>query len=145
MSAATTVVVSFLFFAAAYDLSEPYVAVNRYDTCLVQFGQAVCFGRNNWGQLGRGNNESIGDEASELELVLYPIDLGEDFIIKRLAGGSEGHHCREMHRNCNSLCLSHRAPLRCFGGQQMQVLWAEHLWYVSTIKCFKTSMMCDTR
>ena len=89
---ATVVLLSSLCIAtfAAYDLSEPQVAVNGYDTCFTQFGQSVCWGRNNGGQLGIGNTEDIGDEANEIGLALYPIDLGPDFIVKQLAGGSGG-------------------------------------------------------
>ena len=45
------------------------------------------------GQLGRGNTEHFGDDANDLLLPLNPIDFGDDFIVKQIAGGAYYHHC----------------------------------------------------
>merc|ERR1719385_310827 len=29
----------------------------RFHTCIIIYGQITCWGRNNWGQLGLGNND----------------------------------------------------------------------------------------
>ena len=58
------------------------------------------------GQLGRGDTVNIGDNATEINFHLLPIDLGTSFIVKQFAGGSNrGHHC----------AASIDGLLKCFG------------------------------
>ena len=59
----------------------------------------------NFGQLGTGDSESIGNDASSIAQALTPIDLGTGFILNIVAGGSEYHHC----------ALSVDARLKCWG------------------------------
>jgi len=91
--------------ATDYDLSEPQMAINRDDTCYVQYGQVVCWGANYAGQLGRGDTEDIGDDVGDLSLTLTPIDLGQNFILKQFVGGGQAHHC--------AVSVDNR--LKCFG------------------------------
>ena len=81
-----------LYFVASsqYDLSQPQIAINRYDTCFSQHGHVACWGFNAYGQLGRGDTEPF-DGINEI--VLDPIDLGDDFVVKLVSGGCDSHHC----------------------------------------------------
>ena len=90
---------------AEHDLTELQVAMNEADTCFGQFGQVVCFGANSKGQLGREDTDDIGKQAADLALTLTPIDFGEDFVVKFVAGGSCCHHC--------ALSVGHK--LKCWG------------------------------
>ena len=72
------------------DVSQPQVVTNKLSTCFIQYAQVACWGRNGNGQLGRGNTIDIGGSS---DLILYPIDLGDDFVIKQVAGGSGSHNC----------------------------------------------------
>ena len=50
-----------------------------HSTCaLLDDGALKCWGRNQWGQLGQGDEETRGDEPGEMGLSLLPIDLGKD-------------------------------------------------------------------
>jgi len=91
--------------ATDYDLSQPQMAVSGFDTCYVQYGQVVCWGDNQYGNLGRGDDENIGWNAGDLNLILTAIDLGPNFIVKQFAGGSVAHHC----------AVSIDGRLKCFG------------------------------
>ena len=79
--------------SAQFDMSQPQITVTRTDTCFCQHGQSACWGNNDKGQLGRGNTDSIGDESSHIGFILDAIDLGNDFVVKQVAGGSQSHHC----------------------------------------------------
>jgi len=91
--------------AVEYNLSEPQIAVCRVATCFAQYGQAVCWGRSDRGQLGRGDTEDIGDDAGDLDLTLNAIDLGPNFIVKQLEGSCGKHNC----------AVSVDGRLKCFG------------------------------
>jgi len=85
--------------------AAPRVLVDRFDTCIVQDGEVACMGRNNYGQLGLGHKDDIGDDADEAAgLTLFPIDLGDDFVAASVTSG-EGHHC--------AVSVDHR--LKCWG------------------------------
>ena len=59
-----------------------------YAACVLSTNASVvCFGRNNRGELGIGNTESIGNEDGEMGDSLVAVDLGSDFIPAQLAGG----------------------------------------------------------
>ena len=90
MAPTITTAISILFFVSVADpdFSEPQIVTNTFDTCLSQYGKVACWGRNHFGQLGRGSTDDLGDD-----FILCPIDLGDDFVVKQIAGGSEDHHC----------------------------------------------------
>ena len=87
------------------DLSLLQVVTNKAGTCINQSGQIACWGHNENGELGRNNTEAFGDKASDLTLILYPINLGDDFVVKQLAGGSKYHFC----------AVSEDGRLKCWG------------------------------
>ena len=89
----TSTLVAVLCLLVRADVSQPQVAISQYNTCLSQYGQVACFGANSGGQLGQGNTDEIGDKASDIALILSPIDLGDDFVVKQIAGGSQSHLC----------------------------------------------------
>ncbi len=72
------------------------MAVNQNSTCIRDSsGRVKCWGRNNWGQLGRGNATTYGDGAGEMAALPF-VDLGTDpatsnpYTATMLRGG--GHH-----------------------------------------------------
>ena len=92
-SALVAVLVAALCLLARADVSQAQVAISRHGTCFIQQNQVACWGDNQWGQLGVGNTDTIGDKASDIGLILYPIDLGDDFDMKQMAGGGKDHYC----------------------------------------------------
>ena len=90
---------------ASSDSHDAHVAVNYFDTCFSQYNQVACWGSNEYGQLGRGDTDDIKGKPRDLELILTPIDLGDDFVIKQIAGGAASHHC----------AVSVDARLKCWG------------------------------
>jgi len=85
--------------------SAVQVAAGREHTCvLLDNGDLKCFGRSNFGQLGYGNENSLGDEAGEMGDALPAVDLGSGrSAVKVAAGGS--HTC----------VLLDNGDLKCFG------------------------------
>ena len=67
--------------------------------CYTRYGQAACFGRNTFGQLGRGDTLHIGDEPGEMAN-LTAVDLGHDFELKAV--------------HCGGWAASYRACSRAF-------------------------------
>ena len=104
-TSALKAVISMILFSTA--LAEPAVQVvtSKFDTCLNYQHQVACWGANLYGELGRGDTDSFGAHASDIELALFPIDLGEDFIVKSIFGGSVAHFC----------ALSVENWLKCWG------------------------------
>ena len=100
MASVTTTVICILFFLsfAEHDLNIPQVAITYYNTCFSQYGQVVCWGLNAYGQLGRGGTDSIGYRASDIGLILTPIDLGMTSPSNRWPGAAMGTYvpCRLM-------------------------------------------------
>ena len=68
--------------------TKAQIATAFASTCFSRFGKAVCWGGNYYGQLGRGDASNDIDDASNVS----PIDLGDGFIVKRIAGG-DSHFC----------------------------------------------------
>ena len=74
------------------DLGGPVskVAVGNLHACaLLQSGDVRCWGQGEWGKLGQGNQEDIGDD--EVPADLPPVDLGGVAAKDILAGAS--HSC----------------------------------------------------
>lgn len=81
------------------------VAIGGEHTCVVLDGGAVrCWGNNDFGQLGTGDTELVGDD--ELPSSVAPIDLGGNAV--QVAAG-RGHSC----------ALMDDATVRC---------WGDNLW-----------------
>eukprot|EP00438_Fugacium_kawagutii_P034184 Skav233182 [mRNA] locus=scaffold24:196492:198081:+ [translate_table: standard] len=51
-----------------------------------------CWGHNDYGQLGRGDTETIGDAPEEMGNALHPVDLGTSRTAKQMCAG-ELHTC----------------------------------------------------
>ena len=106
-----------------YDLSEPQLITNTHDTCFARFGRLACWGYNSEGQLGRGNTVDVGSSAEDIAFVLLPIDLGDDFVVKQVAGGSYGTFSINSHSESSAVlslaahhcAVSVDARLRCWG------------------------------
>ena len=72
-------------------------------------GTAKCFGAGTNGQLGSGDDVSVGDTAGSMGDNLGFLDLGADFIISALSGTigyvSSRHHC----------ALNQESAFKCWG------------------------------
>ena len=61
-----------------------------FNCILSEDGDVKCFGRNEYGQLGYGDTDSIGDDSSEMGDSLSAVDLGDTFSTSQISVG--GHH-----------------------------------------------------
>ena len=69
------------------------VALGIYHTCALQEDGAVkCWGRNQYGQLGRGDRNARGDDDGEMGAALPPVDLGSGRYAIALSAWSN-HTC----------------------------------------------------
>eukprot|EP01083_Nonionella_stella_P087996 244995_1 len=75
-----------------------------YHSCLLHNNKTKCWGENNSGQLGIGDNNTVGDEANEMGDILLEIELGTNFIPMQIVTGSY-HTC----------ALSTANKVKCFG------------------------------
>lgn len=110
---------------AAVNLGEPalrVVAGNEHTCSLLQSGRIACWGRNDQGQLGLGQNTgafaAIGDEAAEANLTTTTVDLGTSRGVIDLAAGG------------NATCAVFAdGKVRCWGAMQVAGLdgFAGHL------------------
>ena len=58
------------------------IVLGDYYTCVISTSMTMkCFGRNEYGQLGQGNTDDIGDDSDEMGDNLAEIDLGDDFTL----------------------------------------------------------------
>ena len=67
-------------------------------------GGAICWGSNNYGQLGLNHTENIGDDPDEMGDNLNVLDFGDDFIVSKVRPGG-WHTC----------VLSTNGKVKCFG------------------------------
>ncbi|NBO53193.1 MAG: hypothetical protein EBU84_01055, partial [Actinobacteria bacterium] len=79
------------------DLGEGVVATQvdtgtDFTCVLLSGGDVKCWGGNNYGQLGNGTVDSIGDDASEMGDSLLPIDLGAGRHATQISVGND-HVC----------------------------------------------------
>ena len=82
-------------YLAAVDLGSgrtaKQVSVGYYHTCAVLDNDMIkCWGSGNYGQLGQGNTENIGDDMNEMGDYLAAVDLGSGRTAKQVSAGS--HH-----------------------------------------------------
>ncbi len=72
------------------------IAAGLYHACaLLEDGRVKCWGRNDLGQLGIGDTESRGDEASELGKALPSVDFGAGEYAVEIAAGT-AHTCARL-------------------------------------------------
>eukprot|EP01083_Nonionella_stella_P085837 238125_1 len=90
------------------------VETGAYHTCiLTHTGKAKCFGRNNFGQLGIGNNATKGNAPNTMSINLPFIDFGGSWVATQLAAGLE-HTCALL-SNVNGTAPN---VIKCFGNGQ---------------------------
>lgn len=84
-----------------------------YHTCFIsRFGASLfCWGGNEFGQLGLGMTESVGDHALEMGSGLQPTDLGElQRVVSFVAGGFSS--CAILEKDINTRPI---ALVKCWG------------------------------
>ena len=57
------------------------ISTFNFQCVMCAVGEMKCVGRNQYGQLGIGSTEDIGDEPSEMGDALVGVALGADFTI----------------------------------------------------------------
>lgn len=68
------------------DAKEVYVGGNN--TCILrETGALVCFGDNQYGQIGRGNTTDYGGNVADFDSALLEVDLGTGFVIADVSIG----------------------------------------------------------
>ncbi len=66
------------------------VSAGMHHTCVLwDDGEMACWGRNQWGQLGVGSTETIGDEASEMGEDLVIVDLPTSRTASAISAGED--------------------------------------------------------
>ena len=83
------------------------VSGSHHVCVLVDDGDVLCWGQNDSGQLGQGDQEVRGDDPGEMGDALEPVDLGTDRTATAITGGL-GHTC----------ALLDNAKVKCWGRNQ---------------------------
>merc|ERR1719326_1603838 len=88
------------------DFVPSEMALGDVSTCVLStVGNVTCFGRNQYGQLGLGHTNSIGDNSNEMGNNLNFVSLGSDF-------GA----VKQIEAMWHSFCaLSTEGRLKCWG------------------------------
>ena len=85
-----------LFFSSAFTraaAADSSVCVAASHTCVIRDDfTTVCFGGNDFGQLGQGNTATIGNGPGDMGDALVAVDLGTGLTAKSVSGGSD-HTC----------------------------------------------------
>lgn len=83
--------------------------------CVLGNGTAKCFGYNNWGQLGYGSTNNIGDGVNEMGESLKDLDLG--FIPKQIVagGGYQTGDGSGTYVGGHTCAISIEDQLKCWG------------------------------
>ena len=81
------------------------IAAAGHATCAILDNSSIkCWGKNNRGQLGQGNTNSLGDAGSEMGDNLDTVDLGSGRTATAIAGGGQ-HYC----------AILDNASIKCWG------------------------------
>lgn len=84
------------------------LTVGAHHSCVLSSNYTVkCWGRNQMGQLGLGDDENRGDNGHEMGCDLNEVDLGDDFIPIQVFVGSN-HSC----------AVSTDGDLKCWGSNE---------------------------
>eukprot|EP01084_Bolivina_argentea_P165455 287447_1 len=70
-----------------YSFIPTRISVGKYHSCALALGAIKCWGQNDHGQLGQGDNIYRGDDANEMGNYLNVIDLGTNFIPIQIEAG----------------------------------------------------------
>ena len=105
----------------AVDLGDTWstssIAVGGHHVCAVSDGGEVkCWGRNDYGQLGYENTDTIGDASSEMGDDLDVVDLGSTFVASQVVAGAL-HTC----------AVSTSMDLKCWGMSLLLILFIVHV------------------
>ena len=65
---------------------------SNFSCALLDSGQVKCWGKNDYGQLGLGHTDSIGDETGEMGETLSTVNLGTGRTAKEVSSGRD-HVC----------------------------------------------------
>eukprot|EP01083_Nonionella_stella_P111155 325910_1 len=75
-----------------------------HSTCALSgSGLVKCFGHNNYGQLGLGDEDNRGDSSGEMGDNLLAVDLGTNFNVVSIAGN--GYHVCALSASCSVKCF----------------------------------------
>ena len=70
------------------------VSAGRFYTCATLEDRSVkCWGNNNYGQLGQGHNEALGDDPNEMGENLKIVNLGLEAKVAQVSSGGYQHTC----------------------------------------------------
>ena len=87
------------------DFEVDHVSGGQYHTCALSTKYDIkCFGRNRYGRLGYGHNNSLGDDEGEMGDHLQTVDLGDNFVPVQVDCGGQ-HSC--------ALSVDHH--IKCWG------------------------------
>ena len=96
------------------------IVLGQYHSCAISTHHVIkCWGYNDYGNLGIGSTEYIGDEAGEMGDSMIEVELGTNFVAKLLDCG--GHHC------CS---LSTLSQIKCWGLYQLDLLHLHGLPFI---------------
>jgi alpha-tubulin suppressor-like RCC1 family protein len=84
---------SYAYVSLGTGKSATKIAAGAYHTCaLLQDGTVKCWGENNYGQLGLGDNTNRGSNTSEMGDNLTALDFGVGQVVTDIAAGAN-HTC----------------------------------------------------
>src|SRR5690606_537516 len=96
------------------DNGPPYyleqVTTAYYHTCALVYGSVKCWGHNEYGQLGLGHTENIGDEPGEMASLPF-IDFGTRESVVQISAG--GYHTCALFESGRVKCwgYAHEGPV----------------------------------
>ncbi len=103
--------------APAYYLE--HVTTGYYHTCALIHGRVKCWGHNEFGQLGLGHTENIGDEPGEIANLAY-LDFGTDERVVQISAG--GYHTCALFQSGRVKCWGY-----AYEGAVGQERWEDNI------------------